>query len=79
MRKFKNSHIFVGIPNGSFNSINEIFNPNPTLLLKRINNNHYKIIHISDIPNICIMKLRKLRLKDNNNYFIHSNIKINSK
>ncbi len=68
------SLIFQGVPNGNFNSINELFNKNPTLLLKHIEADFYKIIAFSDIPNDCLIRLRELSL-NSNNYAIHTNIK----
>jgi hypothetical protein len=70
----KASHIFTGKPNGLYNSVNELFCNNPTLLLKRIENNKYRIIKIYEVPNKALLRMRKLNL-NSNDFTIHTNIK----
>ena len=69
----KTANVFNGKPNGTYKSINQLFEKNPSLLLESIGENKYKIIRIYETPNKCLLRLRQLN-KINNKYKIHSNI-----
>lgn len=73
--KIRTANIFIGKPNGTYHSVNDLFKKNPSLLLKRIDGDTYKILRVFNTPNECILKLRKLRIEseNSNDYQIHTN------
>jgi hypothetical protein len=72
----RTSNTFIGTPNGTYHSVNELFQKNPTLLLKHVKYNCFKIIKVYDTPNQCLLRLRKLQATSDtpNDYKIHTNI-----
>lgn len=74
----KASNFFIGTPNGRYNSVNELYQPNPSLLLKYVHNNCFEIVEIYDTPNACLLTLNVLRATSEtpNDYSIHTNIEI---
>jgi NADPH-dependent glutamate synthase beta subunit-like oxidoreductase len=72
----KTSNTFVGKPNGTYHSVNELFQKNPSLLLKRVKGDSYTVIHTFDTPNDCLLRLRHLRATSGtpNDYQIHTNL-----
>ena len=53
--------IFTGTPNGQYNSIDELFQKNKTLLLYYLEDNKYRIIQKFKTPNKCLLIYRQLQ------------------
>lgn len=70
------SNTFIGTPNGTYHSVSELFQNNPSLLLKRVKFNCFKIVKVYDTPNACLLRLRRLRATSDtpNDYQIHTNL-----
>jgi hypothetical protein len=74
----KRSKFFNGIPNGRYNSVNELYQPMPSLLLKYVKGNRFEIVQVYDTPIACLLTLNVIRATSDrpNDYSIHTNIQI---